>query len=63
MWFLKKICFNSFIASKVYYFGVGGGITDFVKLVEKDETLMATVIKSYDDGKSNVRQMIKINKK
>lgn len=54
--------FRRYLASKVYYFGVGGGITDFVELVGKDGALKADIIKSYDDGKSNIRQIIKINK-
>ena len=54
------------IATKRYYFGVGGGTNQFLLDIEKASsslsTLTATVIQSYEDGISNIRDIILIKK-
>ena len=49
-----------YIASKIFYFGVGGGIEDFSKIVKEDDDLDCTIVKTFDDGKSNRRQILKV---
>ena len=54
------ICLDRYIASKIYYFGVGGGIDEFSAIVGKDEDMDCCVVKTIDDGKSNRRQILKL---
>ena len=50
-----------FLASKVYYFGVGGGLEDFCQLVQNDSSpLKHEIIHTFDDGKSNIRQIVQL---
>jgi len=54
-----------YIASKVYYFGVGGGIEDFTKIIQQNNdkyNLVYSVAKTFDDGKSNIRQIIRLSR-
>lgn len=49
-----------FIASKRYYFGVGGGSTSFMSLINSNHPrLICKVVTSYEDGSSNVRDVIR----
>merc|ERR1739848_326976 len=57
---LKKDTGVAYIASKIFYFGVGGGIEDFSKIVKEDDDLDCTIVKTFDDGKSNRRQILKV---
>lgn len=51
------------IASKKYYFGVGGGTYELENLAKRSKsTLRYTLIKSYDDGQSNIREVIKLER-
>lgn len=50
------------VASKRYYFGVGGGTEALKELVERDESLDFEVVRIIDDGKSNIREIIKVFK-
>ena len=57
------------IASKKYYFGVGGGTLELQTLVEevgKGEGgggLQCTVVFTVADGKSNVREIIEVRRR
>ena len=52
------------IASKRYYFGVGGGTFDFIKLVEApDSTLVVERVACIEDTVSNIRDVLKVTKK
>lgn len=52
------------IATKRYYFGVGGGSFDFANAVTKsnevsvDRKLACEVVTSLEDGASNIREII-----
>lgn len=46
------------LAAKSFYFGVGGGIAAFKKLVQEDGRLTCTTIKVIDDGLSNKREIL-----
>jgi SAM-dependent methyltransferase len=47
-------------SSKRYYFGVGGGVTSFMRLVEELGEFQARVLHSVADGASNVRDVIEL---
>lgn len=53
---------TALIASKRYYFGVGGGTAELQTLIAHCKTLSATVVFTADDGKSNVRDIVKIER-
>ncbi len=46
------------IASKRYYFGVGGGVHSFLEYVEKKKQFKSTLCQSFEDGFSNVRDIV-----
>lgn len=50
------------IASKKYYFGVEGGTAEIEKLINQlySSSLSFTVVEVYDDGVSNIREIIQI---
>lgn len=48
------------LAAKAYYFGVGGSLRGFEERMEKDGALRCERLKSYDDGSSNLREVVKI---
>ena len=49
------------IASKKYYFGVGGGTFELEKLASKPNSVLRyTLLKFYEDGQSNIREVIKL---
>lgn len=56
----------AFIASKKYYFGVGGGTGELQRLAAeslgggKTKGLVCRVVMSAVDGKSNVREIIEV---
>ena len=51
-------------ATKRYYFGVGGGTEQFKRYIEENTSqLFCEVIQSFEDGKSNTRDILKISKK
>jgi SAM-dependent methyltransferase len=49
-----------FICSKKYYFGVGGGTSQFMDYVNKQGDFQISVIKEFNDGMSNIRQILEI---
>jgi hypothetical protein len=52
------------IASKKYYFGVGGGTFDLENLALSTKSkLKFSVVKSFEDGQSNIREVIKLMRK
>jgi hypothetical protein len=51
------------IASKKYYFGVGGGTFELENLAAKaTSTLHCSLVRSYEDRKSNIREVVKLTK-
>lgn len=50
------------IASKKYYFGVGGGTLDLQQLVARSGDLQSAVVFSAVDGKSNIREIIEVTR-
>jgi hypothetical protein len=50
------------IASKKYYFGVGGGTMELQNLVAQNRDMQSTVVFTAADGRSNVREIIEVRK-
>ena len=51
----------AFVASKKYYFGVGGGTMELQRLIEAGgDNLSSEIVDTAADGKSNVRDIIKV---
>lgn len=50
------------LATKRYYFGVGGGTYEFESLLEAFPHLSTQIVKSYEDGKSNIRDLIVVKR-
>ena len=48
------------IAAKRYYFGLDGSVNTFLTLVQQDKTLISQIVYTFDDGKSNIRDIIQI---
>jgi hypothetical protein len=48
------------VASKRFYFGVGGGTYTLQSLVQQDGTLSYDVLEVYEDGLSNIREIIRL---
>ena len=57
---MKKGSGLCLLASKVYYFGVGGGIESLMRLLDRDEDLTGEIVATFDDGRSNRRQILEI---
>ena len=51
------------IASKRFYFGVGGGTDSFISAVNKFPELTVTLLKEYDSGKANIRDLLQVTYK
>jgi hypothetical protein len=51
------------LATKRYYFGVGGGTLSFTSAIDARGILVCEVVKSIEDGQSNIRDIIKVTKK
>lgn len=43
-----------------YYFGVGGGVRDFQCHLEMLPDMECVVVKSFDDGSSNIRDIVRV---
>ena len=59
----KHLSFNgiALIASKKYYFGVGGGTFHLQNLLNHDDCqLKCEILQSYEDMKTNIREVLKI---
>jgi SAM-dependent methyltransferase len=50
----------SFICSKKFYFGVGGGTSQFMDYVANKGDYQVNVVKEINDGMSNIRQIIEL---
>jgi hypothetical protein len=50
----------AYVAAKSYYFGVGGGTAEFVRLVNGEGVMQARVVAVVDDGVSNKRDIIQL---
>jgi hypothetical protein len=53
---------SALIASKKYYFGVGGGTMELQRLAAQSEELQCAVVFTAADGKSNVREIIEVRR-
>jgi SAM-dependent methyltransferase len=52
-----------FVASKKFYFGVGGGTNQFIEYVNQQNDFTITVVKEVNDGISNIRQILELRHK
>ena len=50
------------IGSKRFYFGVGGGVTNFMRIVQDSKKATAKVIRSFEDGVSNIRDLVEMKR-
>ena len=50
------------IGGKRYYFGTGGGTESFAVALSKTGVLECTVARVFDDGKSNIREMLLVRR-
>mmetsp|Transcript_40277 Transcript_40277/g.77010 ORF Transcript_40277/g.77010 Transcript_40277/m.77010 type:complete len:300 (-) Transcript_40277:373-1272(-) len=48
------------VAAKTFYFGVGGGTRQFEEVVKADGDMRVETVKSFADGTSNVREILKL---
>jgi 2-polyprenyl-3-methyl-5-hydroxy-6-metoxy-1,4-benzoquinol methylase len=55
---LNPIGGMALIASKSYYFGVGGSVHSFLQLISQDSSLQVTQVQNKLDGHSNVREIL-----
>lgn len=51
-----------YVACKSHYFGVGGGLAKFKELVEQNGQFSWAVVKRVEDGESNVREVLKLDR-
>ena len=49
------------IASKRFYFGVGGGTYTLEMLVQEAGVLQYDVLQVYEDGQSNIREIVRLS--
>ena len=54
---------SALIASKRFYFGVGGGTYTLQTLVEAAGILSYDVLQVYEDGHSNIREIVQLKRK
>jgi hypothetical protein len=50
------------IATKRFYFGVGGGTFELERMVKESQTLSLQVVKSFEDGQSNIRDILSVTR-
>lgn len=50
-----------YLSAKSFYFGVGGGIAAFKKLVESDGDMCHAEVLTIDDGRSNKREILRLS--
>jgi hypothetical protein len=55
---------TALIATKRYYFGVGGGSATLEGLLADNPNcgLICSVVKMYEDGSSNIREILKVQR-
>ena len=49
-----------YVASKSHYFGVGGGLAKFKRLLDQDGRFSWSMVRRWDDGNSNIREVLKL---
>ena len=49
-----------FVCSKKFYFGVGGGTSQFIDFVVQKGDFCIKIVKEFNDGMSNIRQILEI---
>uniref|UniRef100_A0A7S2XIE4 protein-histidine N-methyltransferase n=1 Tax=Lotharella oceanica TaxID=641309 RepID=A0A7S2XIE4_9EUKA len=52
-----------FVAAKRYYFGIGGSTAALIDEISESTELQGEVIRVFDDGKSNLRELIRVVRK
>jgi len=50
------------IASKRFYFGVGGGTLELMELIRQRPILRCEVLEVFEDGHSNIREIISLRR-
>lgn len=60
---LRPTTGRALVAAKRFYFGVGGGVTTFLHICETKNLLSFRVLASYEDGASNIRDVIELRTK
>lgn len=50
------------IASKRFYFGVGGGTLELTELIRQRSALSCEVLEVFEDGHSNIREIISLRR-
>ena len=50
----------AYLATKRFYFGVGGGTLTFQNLMNEYPEFEMEIIQSFEDGKSNIRDLLVI---
>uniref|UniRef100_A0A7S0R223 protein-histidine N-methyltransferase n=1 Tax=Pyramimonas obovata TaxID=1411642 RepID=A0A7S0R223_9CHLO len=58
---LKREGGMALVAAKSYYFGVGGSAHQFSELVRKDGEMQVEPVRTFADGSSNVREILKLS--
>lgn len=53
---------EALLATKRFYFGVGGGSLEINRLAHASGKIKYELVKSYEDGNSNIRDIIKLTK-
>jgi SAM-dependent methyltransferase len=48
------------VAAKRYYFGIGGSVGEFLGMVDGDKEIEGSVVRSFEDGQSNIRDIIEV---
>ena len=51
---------TALVASKRYYFGVGGGTVELTRRVERDGRMECEVVEVIEDGQSNIREVVRL---
>jgi hypothetical protein len=57
---LKRPGGVAYIAAKSHYFGVGGGVPEFLALVAADSALTAERVEAIEDGVSTRREILRL---
>jgi len=59
---LLSECGEALVAAKRYYFGIGGSTEALMEEVSKCGKFKAEVVRVFDDGKSNLREIVKLSR-
>lgn len=58
---LRKPCGVCYVSAKSFYFGVGGGVAVFKKLVDAEGDMLHSDLLVIDDGHSTRREIFKLS--